>query len=261
MEEVFARGGQETELADYLDSCTRLLRERAGSAISHWTVNAGPKVGAISIELLVRPGQELEPFASNCAYLGFDARIVCDAEFVFGTSRVPSPSSPSPVDGLAFNIGKAVAMWVLGHEVGHIAHGHSGGHFRFEGEAFTRIRVGESRFQQMEMEADAFAVDAVRSARQALTMILVANLVVDAQAEERGVRLGSGLVEIPYDPNATHPPLIVRALSVRRLLLRRYDLAALVRGGAGELEPMDVEDAVRKYEGMEVRLVPKGLTQ
>jgi hypothetical protein len=90
------------------------------------------------------PDNAFREFHGNCAYTGYKNIIVGDLRFIRDLAGIDNvPQYPLLSDG--FNVSATIrammanvaAIWVIGHEIGHLACGHDLRHFRFDGEGAT----------------------------------------------------------------------------------------------------------------------------
>jgi len=103
-------------------------------------------------------------------------------------------------------------LWVVGHEIGHLAHRHNRGHFHFDGEPSAKvINYSPGREEKEEIEADGFAVDAIGRVEVGHFLWLglsqlAANPKLYAASESSDGKL------VFERRSRTHPPLFVRII-------------------------------------------------
>ncbi len=166
----------------------------------------------------------LKPFQSNCTYTGHRQIIVCDMghikrtlllgnDFAKGSGTMPGFSAQE-VEQLLNTIVDHVYLWVIGHEIGHIAHGHSGREFNFDGKRWgifnrTRFASGDSR----EVEADDFAVEAVGNQGVGFFLWLGLSQIV-ANPKMFSLPSSDDQAILLSDCSLTHEPLFKRAVDI-----------------------------------------------
>jgi hypothetical protein len=110
------------------------------------------------------PRGAFKPFKRNCTYTGYRNIIICDIGFIKEKLLLGSHFVSGEEWEMKWGriLTDHVFLWAIGHEIGHLAHNHSGRDFNFDGSAWMsnnipRLQVSDRR----EIDADEFAVEAV----------------------------------------------------------------------------------------------------
>jgi hypothetical protein len=155
-------------------------------------------------------------FRDNCKALSGELTIVCDSDF-FSTyleKVLGTPAGASMV--MAFQ------AWVLGHELGHIAHGHQDGHFG-DDHSPSRDELRNLEQQRKEYAADCWMIQrllAVQDTSRILEVERIAIDLVNSRVREITPNPPAGVGIIfdynrvdPYDFRAlgSHPDMMLRA--------------------------------------------------
>lgn len=86
------------------------------------------------------PEGAFQDFHNNCAYTGYKNTIICDLNFIKQLAGIPRDipkqdgSKGAEFELTDYTLRAMVALWVIGHEIGHLAHRHTSHHCLFEGE-------------------------------------------------------------------------------------------------------------------------------
>jgi hypothetical protein len=119
------------------------------------------------------PNGAFIPFKQNCTYTGYRNIIICDIGYIrrtllfdgkFGEDIEEGVSelSPEEIRTMLQSVVNHVFLWVIGHEIGHIAHGHTGKEFNFDGDKWSlKSRYKFASKDPRESDADLFAVESV----------------------------------------------------------------------------------------------------
>lgn len=254
----------------YLKGCVEALRRRNIHVEDVRFNQYPPRKNSINVYILRSPGEVGWQLTGNCAYVGFDNIIVCDYAYIVSMTdeyykkhRDLFPGSYWLPDGRlvgeeearaklgdAFEIMKVLGqvvshhswLWMIGHEIGHIASPHAGLHFTFEGTGSeSRIQYSGEKYKRLEEEADAFAVEAIpdESVGQFLFLSLgqyINGIGLTLLKEQHGVRpeetanlpgnkknLVHGNLRLKVTAESTtHPPLFVRAIDIRIGINKRF---------------------------------------
>jgi hypothetical protein len=216
-----------------------LARAAAGSSFEgKWQINQQPREGYLNV-LVLKPGltgsishlpPEVEDSRDNCSAAGPPNLIICDASFLNSFLRQTGvESTVSRMPGAASRkrqYHRAFLVWVLGHEIGHIALGHPATHFTASGLAVTvpTSTISHTR----EMQADSFLV--ARLANDEQTGIELSELVIDLlnvtiSRKVGEVPVGVGIHfdytnqnVVTYAREGTHPEFVVRGARILDLL-------------------------------------------
>lgn len=179
---------------------------------------------------LAHKARYLPPLRKNCASLAATQMIVCDVSTVDDLLARSSMPSDSPDQMAATR--RAIVLWLVAHEVGHIIHGHSGAHQFQDGvEQGVDPRSVDHR---QELEADEFA-SSVLFADPKANVVAVQALIslVNSEVRAKGMQpqYGAGIL---YDYNSlvqvtsrcSHPEMVVRAVRLLHIYGRQAgDLA------------------------------------
>jgi hypothetical protein len=238
--------GKEQVEALYIKACVEQAREKYGRNVNGFAINS-PTFDPNLVNLVFfkeDPEDTFRGFHDNCAFTGYKNIIVCDLTFlheITGTTRKDlelesrNPTGqPHPLLKVA-SVG--IALWVIGHEIGHLAHGHQMRHFLFQGEAARNLirnpdghPVGNSL--TVEQEADSFAYDVFKDRTPQLGSALTLGLLqVEAGfRNEQRSRQGDVHGEVfgptyhhyrPEIPSETHPPTFLRAVTITKYISER----------------------------------------
>jgi hypothetical protein len=217
-------------------------------------VNALPDPNYINVYFFRKnPPRSFPQFEDNCAYTGVDKIIICDIGFVeehqilrqsyqmlvdyeIRKGKKSTSEQPAEDDDLSqmwvqvhLAVNQVLLLWLIGHEIGHIAHNHQGTNH------FIRSDFTRKVSRKQEQEADEFAALATRGVGIAhLFYMGIAQLVQRALAkalEEQHPDRGKDILHSPiYLPDdivlkfpkwGTHPPTLWRALHIQLLLINK----------------------------------------
>jgi hypothetical protein len=201
----------------YYSNCIKLLREKYHQDIKFIGINEKVDPGRVNIYFIDKdPKGAFTQFRNNCTYTGYKNIIVCDVKYILkDLFHKESFSDFSRSDGygvIPYAHIRTLVLWVIGHEIGHLAHRHNRGHFHFDGETSSKvIKYSPSGPDNDEKEADAFAVDAIGSFQVGHFLWLglsqlAANPKLYAASEKSDGKL------VFKRRSATHPPLFVRII-------------------------------------------------
>jgi hypothetical protein len=205
-----------------------------------WQINRGPRPGLLNVYVIRRGlGARVldlpagaDQAIGNCAAAGSPGIVVCDAGFLdsFLDDIGVGPTlarMPEPLERRAQHE-RALALWVVGHEIGHVVFGDAPSHFVANGmtSEVPTASVGYVR----ELRADSFFV--ARVSADEGRAIGAAQLVIDVLNAEIHRKIGEVPqgVGILYDYNnrkavtyvrrGTHPEFVVRGARVLDIMGR-----------------------------------------
>lgn len=244
----------------YLNNCIKLANEKYGCHLAGVTFNTPtPSQDHANIYFFSSdPKGLLQEFKNDCVSLGYRNIILCDSDYLDRLAVAkpiewpdkkgePLPPGFQP-GGMFDNVVQAYAsyrwLWILGHEIGHIARHHGARHFVLVGEpshfVISRNYDSDEHFRE-ELQADDFAVEAVHD--ELLFSIAIYSAIMEkalpALAEQNALRSGdlgreaiaSGKYRLSVTQDSPfHPPYIVRGIRILRQLWARFNL------GSGELQ-------------------------
>jgi len=210
------------------------------------------------------PDNAFQDFHLNCAYLGYKNTIVGDLRFLqqlSGIDNIPEDGKTSSGEDitaiLRATVSNAAAIWVVGHEIGHLAYGHDLRHFRFDNQSENEvIENSDGRpngaSHTIEQEADDFvwqALEGIPLTSFALglrsTVLKLANRQLLLQGERTDTPWGiENRTFKLYKHSSTHPPMMLRAVLIA---LRISE--GLVQAGLGN---EDRDHFLRIYEHITV---------
>lgn len=221
-----------TEL--YYDNCVRLLNERYRKNVKGININGPIKPNHVNIYFLAKDPKGLfHKFQDNCAYIGYKNIIICDITFVRKLQRpILKFPTTSTDDSLVEKIAQAwqenVVLWIVGHEIGHLAYDHCDRHFTFNDEGDEHfIKVFDEKYSNAEDEADGFAVLAAGRAVDALYFGFaqfinqMGSLLLLEQGHSFPFTESREKIIVKAESN-THPPLFLRAVNIMLDLCRIY---------------------------------------
>jgi hypothetical protein len=242
------------ETAEYQDVLSELLAKSASQLALN--LNNGIRPNSINFLLVAADVNEradlpillLTPTAQsilhNCNYVGLDNTVVCSQDFIdafFDTylkkdadvHYLPGKEPPRPDVLNIPNARRAFLFWVLGHELGHLAHGDLDSHFGSQLGLQDLAKADELQ-QDKELRADSYCADLlVKPPRLAHRItypkIFIQNLIALANDEVITRHLkkgeGPGLLRyyslgdlITYESNSDHPEYVIRAVRLLKIV-------------------------------------------
>lgn len=236
----------------YLENCLKLLKDRYGKYLDGVNINGPLQSNSINIYFFDRdPEGMLVPFKGNCASVGHKNIIICDLSYVaewqtFLTEVKDSEWKGSGAPGLTprqmSQIARAVRanflIWLLGHEIGHIAHEHHKRHYAFNyDQADVLIQNFDGRGSREEEQADEFMVEAASGGIAGVLYLTLSTVIMEFKnkyQQEQNLSPtfpNNGEKIILKVRSTTHPPFLLRAVNVWLLLNKRYDLESNTLGG------------------------------
>jgi hypothetical protein len=262
-------------LANILGAAGLVLVGKYGHSLRETRFNQKPAIDTINIYCFkADPEGALTEFLDNCTYVGFRNIIICDWHFIDRFQDGPAlreaieKAKASDQDrAMAFAKdndishefiwGTAAArhrnlwLWVLLHELGHLAHRHQALHFRFGSQpASARLRfdvaarnapAGKISFSDEEDQADQFMFDVLRSfgtegpasGAWAVGGQFQSGLNAYIYREARRFLLeqgqppdlwGSTPIKVFTRRGASHAPTLLRALRLNLLLITEFGI-------------------------------------
>lgn len=235
------RGLRDLENA-YFKACIQFANDKLANEFEGIHFNEPPQPGWITVCFFDSDADgKLRAFANNCAYVGFENLIVCDLKYVRRFQDVPRPAwADSALDTVAEQfpqfgeqVDRSVWLWLVGHEIGHIAHGHTASHFVPSG----RRPQTPGRHAPQEEQADLFAVRAmlhempqaqlaapiVRAALARRIEIWAAELMHTGDQPPTDLFNPNVRIQVPGD-GSSHLPLFVRAVDLSYFLVDFFGL-------------------------------------
>ena len=222
----------------YYENCLRLLNEKYGKKLKGININESIKPDHVNIYFIAKDPKGFLghlKLAGNCAYIGYKNVIICDLTFVKEFQRLPdwlkSPAT-SPDDILIEKVAQAwhanVLLWIVGHEIGHLAYDHCDRHFIFNDEGVQHfIKVFDEKYLKEEEEADGFAIEAAGRVAGPLYFGLaqfinqMGNRFLLEQGHSLPLTLSHEKIVVKAESNI-HPPLFLRAVNMMLELCRIY---------------------------------------
>lgn len=248
---------------EYRDVLTELMA-KSGSPLA-LNVNNGLRDNAINFLLVAadvneRPDLPLMLFTPlaqdilhNCNYVGISNTIVCSQDTVdtFFTKYLKEDADvrylpdgrPLRPDDLTLATAKrAFLFWVLGHELGHLAHGDVDSHFATP-LGLQEFATSDELQQEKELRADAYCADLAvepTSGAAHVTHVKILEQVLIALANDEVITRhlsrgqGPGLLKyyssselIEYQNQGDHPEYVIRATRILKILAGLTKDAAL----------------------------------
>jgi hypothetical protein len=239
---------------EYHNVLTELL-SKSGSRLA-LNINNGLRDNSINFLLLAPDVNEkpdlplllFTPLAQailhNCNYVGISNTIVCSQDFIDGffttylkaeadVRYLPGKHPPRPDDLSVATARRAFLFWVLGHELGHLAHGDVDSHFATP-LGLQEFATADELQQDKELRADAYCADlAVKPSSAAKPVIYVKILeeILIALANDEVITRhlakgqGPGLLKyyssgelIEYRNQGNHPEYVIRATRMLKIL-------------------------------------------
>jgi hypothetical protein len=232
----------------YTDDACKLVRYKYDNSISGLNINGPALRDHVNIYFIASdPLNRFTYMRGNCMYTGYKNIILCDLSFmrVFQTLDASGETTrddlndidveelligASPLEisrEMARRLASNTILWLIGHEIGHLAHRHAKRHFTFDNEAHDdRIENFDGRFSAEEEQADDFAVEAVTP-----HMAIHVNWGLNTVFLELWHSLG--LNQHPRGPivlkadSRTHPPLLLRALRLNIKLIEAHNIHSM----------------------------------
>jgi hypothetical protein len=228
---------------EYLTNLLNLANKISGNKFNEIRINRDWKKDAINIYFF--NSDQTSPFdvyKGNCAYLGFNNIVVCDVNFIWELGLISNLEAEldSTLDGRHFStvldknrsfrklallrqLGPLhnVLLWIIGHEIGHIAKGHKVGHFVHD-EKFSEIMQGKNFDDSLESEADQFALDAFGNSEVTADFFWAINEMIAFEINKElslnAKELNAQLKDFDHPlsiraRSKTHPPLLKRLLN------------------------------------------------
>jgi hypothetical protein len=170
----------------------------------HLFDSANPRISQAAALPLIR---------KNCASLAATEIIVCDVATV---DDLVAHLSPAIEERSA--VRRAVVLWLLAHEVGHIIHGHSGAH-QFHDGVEQGVNPGSVDHRE-ELEADEFASSVLfRDSKARIVVVQALISLINIEVRDKGIQPQYG-VGILFDYNSivkvtsrcSHPEMVIRAV-------------------------------------------------
>lgn len=227
------------EIADaYLQNCLELAEKQSGKEFD--TVQINKRIDSSSINVFFindDPDQLFTAFRGNCVSIGYKNIILCDLRFIerLQAPEVTEEFTNSDNDETADLFANArlrqqslAWLWVVGHEIGHIAHEHNERHFHFAGDQDHKL-VSDNRgeYSQQEKEADDFAIRAVGTDSLGRLMYQGIHQFVNSEGARIAKSLGEEnwqqLDAIPLQhSSSSHPPLFYRAARFNLAIINHF---------------------------------------
>jgi len=221
-------------------------------------INASPQPDAINVYILRDdPKRYFKGIGCNCAYLGQQNVIVCDAELLEyfrhlidvpeGALPLPDKAEASEANTyLNSRFSLFLLQWIIGHEIGHLVLHHGVGAYYFQPSSLLSLASHQQRSsrpiaRRYEQEADTFIGKHLsRPEDQVWGWLALSSVIetmygqaLDQQRRQRGEALLSDdqlremifqrsiTVELTDGPDI-HPPWLIRALDMTTLLMDTY---------------------------------------
>jgi len=239
--------------AGYLDDSNNQLIWNIASSYLQSTqyennliINSSPQSAAVNVYVLSKdPKNYFKEINCNCAYLGQDNIIVCDAKLFKNLQSlidIPPdafgsvPWAPSSAVGLINSrFSYFIHQWILGHEIGHLVLGHGTGESHFQPSVLTLFQSTTETPQpsiapQYEQEADTFAIENLGPEQiddQFWVWLGLSNMVgamYDRALQDQGIAVSESQppkMELAYSSDG-HPPWLIRLLDMAQILINTY---------------------------------------
>jgi hypothetical protein len=210
------------------------------------------------------PDDAFQDFHLNCAYLGYKNTIVGDLRFLrqlSGIDNIPEYGKTSSGEDitaiLTATMSNTAAIWVIGHEIGHLACGHDLRHFRFDKQSDSQVIENpdgrpNGASHAIEQEADEFVWQALEGIPLTIfalglrsTVLKLANRQLLLQGERPDTPWGiENRTFKLHKHSSTHPPILLRAVLIAQRISE-----GLVQAGLGN---EDRDHFLRIYEHITV---------
>jgi hypothetical protein len=194
------------------------------------------------------PDNLFRQFWRNCTFTGYKNTIVCDISYLYELAvleRNPKPDKADNDESKQFaemirGYRACICLWVLGHEIGHLAHGHTKRHYAFRSEdSDVIIHNVDGRPKGLDLQAEQQADDFVYKVFEldgknglAFFLWMGTNQAVQTSAvrtlEAQGLKAEDikpksvwWVTEQKYNivtHSRTHPPMFVRVVDIGRRL-------------------------------------------
>jgi hypothetical protein len=243
-----------SQTSEYRDVLAELML-RSGSQLA-LNINNGIRANSINFLLLSPDINErtdvpvllftptAQSILHNCNYVGLDSTIVCAQDFVdtFFNTYLKKDANVHYLPGKetrrhdALNVStahRAFLFWVLGHELGHLAHGDLDSQF---GSPFgmEQPATADELQQDKELRADSYCADLISKPALAVghttyAKVLIQDLITLANEEVITRHLtkgeGPGLLKyysqgdtITYEEKGQHPEYVIRATRLLKII-------------------------------------------
>ena len=221
----------------YLQNCLVLANEKSGKELNSVRVNESIDGDAINVFFIDDdPDHLFTAFRGNCVSIGYKNIILCDLPFVKRLQTPVLTDESTGTDAATSRLFREARirqqtlawLWVVGHEIGHIAHEHSGRHFHFAGDPnIELITDNRGGYSQQEREADDFAIEAVGTDALGRLMYQGIHQFVNSEgtriAQTQGDQNWQQLDTISLrQSSTTHPPLFYRAARFNLAIINHF---------------------------------------
>jgi len=185
-------------------------------------------------------------FLGGCFYAGKPNLIVCDEAFLtrfpaqYGILEIPNGIRVDAARQEAINKRRReFLLWVLGHELGHLLHGHAPAHFSGPTSPanLDTVVASSTLSQRQEFEADAAFVTALHRRPQlqvGVETMLLDLLNFEISRKVQHLPYGAGVLFdynnqeiVRYARQGTHPEFVVRSTRMLQLSLDRPEGKAM----------------------------------
>lgn len=233
------RGSGWTEdLKMYLLTALEALQRRHGLHVKAIAINRPLEPDNVNIYFAkVEKLRPLAPFAGSCSYLGVHYTVVCDLKFIDAMQLVPSIKGKDQDADFASIVqaGNAnVLLWLLGHELGHLAHGDGAHNFNGAGRSDFLARFRDAK----EVAADRFSVELFQEAGLDPKYGLVFGSALSRGLHAFINKLGNEILsdnrlplplvdfagKIPVRARSMRDALFARAVTMQILVNEKYDI-------------------------------------
>lgn len=214
----------------YLQLCLDLANTEYGHSLESVQVNplsaADANINIYYCDL--KPDGPLSQFHNSCAYTGYRNIIVLDSNYVAdfngmktmryddNNNSTPLEAAVSPLIRALDEMGTYAWIWILGHEIGHLAHRHEQGHFTGANKQFD-----SASYSAEEREADEFAAASFDLASVGVLYFFLVDYVgtdiLEQHSLERvdfDVALKNGHRVTYPRTSPAHPPIPIRLLRI-----------------------------------------------
>ncbi len=229
-------------LQEYLDNSLNILNTEFRHNIKEIRFNSPLKDGAINIYLLEGdPNGYFSNIKGGCGYLGYRNIIMCDIKFTkefTGLSKFEQALNTSIEDDgsdpvlqashrisllRSYSSASFVSAWLIGHEIGHIAHRHGTAHF--DSNIFEESL---SVNQELEHQADRFSVNAIKTTELAEKMLIALGGILQRHHLKLCSIKHEHTIEECQDvfyvqkSSTSHPPMLIRAIEFTEEIDKQY---------------------------------------
>jgi hypothetical protein len=158
-------------LDKYIQAAVWLANHKFGHHIRGITINSPPAADYLNVYFISKDFKRRFTNIKTCAYAGFLNIIVCNAnwiisfqslakrpgEHVQASGSLDTPEMKQMFEGLTSALASSTALWVIGHEIGHLAYRHQGISHFWELFGLAKSPQEQEAYRLKEAQADEYA--------------------------------------------------------------------------------------------------------